>query len=516
MFMVVRHRSLAVVAVLALVAGFSLSLSRAEEPAKPPEKAAEKPDDKAGRPPMPTDVTSEQRVSLPGRVLKYHVTAGSLPLKNAKGEHKADIFYIAYILDTGKPAADRPITFAFNGGPGAASAYLHLGALGPRRLEFGNDGDSPSNPPKLIDNPDTWLDFTDLVFIDPVGTGYSSTLSNSEEDNKAYWGVSQDVDSLSDFVAHYLTKAGRLTSPHYIVGESYGGFRGPKIAHHLQTKEGVGINGMVLLSPALDFTFLDGSDLSLLPDMAKLPTMAAVALSAKGPVTPDQLKPVEQYASGDYLLDLVRGKGDPAARDRMADKVAGLIGLDPKLVRQLNSQIDIQTYAREQHRGQGLVTSVYDGTVKGFDASPYSAQPQFEDPILQGTTAPVTSAIVDYIQMTLGYKIDQPYHLLNYDVNGKWDWNIGKGGGDPQMPSAIDDLKQALALDPHLKVMIAHGMFDTVTPYFATRYIIDHIPAFGDADRLQLKLYPGGHMHYSRDASRAALRADAMKLYPSG
>src|SRR3984957_3775401 len=271
---------------------------RAEEPAKPPEKSAEKPDDKAGRPAMPADVTSEQHVSLPGRVLKYHVTAGSLPMKNAKGEHKADIFYIAYVLDTGKPAADRPITFAFNGGPGAASAYLHLGALGPRRLEFGNDGDAPSNPPKLTDNPDTWLDFTDLVFIDPIGTGYSSTISNSEEDNKAYWGVSQDADSLSEFIAHYLTKAGRLTSPHYIVGESYGGFRGPKIAHHLQTKEGVGINGMGLLSPALDFSFLAGNEWSLLPDMAKLPTMAAIALANKGgPVTPDQLKPVEQYAA---------------------------------------------------------------------------------------------------------------------------------------------------------------------------------------------------------------------------
>jgi carboxypeptidase C (cathepsin A) len=230
----------------------------------------------------------------------------------------------------------------------------------------------------------------------------------------------------------------------------------------------------------------------------------------------EQLKPVEEYAAGDYLLDLARGRGDPAARDRMADKVAGLIGLDPKLVRRLNSRIDVETYARELHRDQGLVTSVYDGTVEGFDASPDSAQPQFEDPILQGTRAPVTSAIVDYIQTTLGYRIDQPYQLLNYDVNRKWDWNVGSQGGEPQMPTAVEDLKQALALDPHLKVMISHGMFDTVTPYFATKYIIDHIPAFGDPNRVQLKLYPGGHMHYTRDASRAALRADAMKLYPGG
>jgi carboxypeptidase C (cathepsin A) len=513
--MIVRQRSLAALIALAIAVGFSLSVSRADEPAKPPEKAAEKPDDKAARPPMPADVTSEQHVSLPSRVLKYHVTAGSLPLKNAKGEHKADIFYIAYILDTGKPAADRPITFAFNGGPGSASAWLHLGALGPKRLAFGNDGGAPSDPPKLMDNPDTWLDFTDLVFIDPVGTGYSSTISNSDEDNKAYWGVTQDVDSLSEFIAHYLTRTGRLTSPHYLVGESYGGLRGPKIAHHLQTKEGVGINGMVLLSPALDFTFLVGNDWSLLPDMAKLPTMAAVALANKGgPVTLEQLKPVEQYAAGDYLLDLVRGKSDPSERDKMTDKVAGLIGLDPKLVRQLNGQIDLQTFSREQHRAEGLVTSVYEGTVKGFDANPNSAQPDFEDPILQGTIAPVTSAIVDYVQGTLGYKIDQPYRLLSYEVNGKWDWDIGKGG-DPQMPESVSDLKQALALDPHMKVMISHGMFDTVTPYFATKYIIDHIPAFGDGDRVQLKVYPGGHMHYSRDASRAQLRQDAMKLYPA-
>jgi carboxypeptidase C (cathepsin A) len=494
---------------------------RADDAPKSAEKTADKPDDKNQRPAMPADVTTEQHVSLPGRILKYHVTAGSLPLKNNRGEHKADIFYVAYMLDGGKPAAaqgdqGRPITFVFNGGPGAASAYLHLGLLGPRHLSFGNDGDSPSTPPRLVDNPDTWLDFTDLVFIDPVGTGYSSTLSNSDEDNKAYWGVAQDVDSLSSFIAHYLTKAGRLTSPHYIVGESYGGFRGPKIAHHLQVEEGVGVAGIVLLSPALDFSFLDGTDLSLLPNMAILPSLAATALAAKGAVTPDMLKPVEQYAAGDYLLDLVRGKGDPAAHDRMADKVAALIGLDPKLVRQLDSQIDPQTYSRELHRDQGMVTSVYDGTVKGYDAFPASASPRFEDPILQGTVAPVTSAIVDYIQGTLGYRIDQPYHLLNYEVNGKWDWNVSSHGGEPQMPSAVDDLKQALALDPKLRVMISHGMFDTVTPYFATKYIIDHVPAFGDATRLQLKLYPGGHMHYSRDATRAALRADAMKLYPGG
>ncbi len=500
-----------------LAFALALALPTGSYGADTPPKPVEKPADKAERPAMPADVTSDQHVSLPGRTLKYRVTAGSLPMTNAKGEHKADIFYIAYILDTGKPAADRPITFAFNGGPGASSAYLHIGALGPRRLEFGNDGDSPSTPPRLTDNPDTWLDFTDLVFIDPVGTGYSSTLTNSDEDNKAYWGVSQDVDSLSNFIAHYLTKTGRLTSPHYLVGESYGGIRGPKIAHHLQTQEGVGINGIVLLSPALDYGFLTGGPLTLLLDMARLPSMAAVALSAKGPVTADMLKPVEQYAAGDYLLDLAHGRGDPAARDRVAEKVAALIGLDPKLVKQLGSQVDIRSYARDLHRDDGTVTSIYDGTVKGFDAFPHSARPQFEDPILQGTTAPVASAIIDYIQVALGYKIDQPYHLLSYEVNGKWDWNVSsQDGGEPRIPSSVDDLAQALALDPNLKVIIAHGMTDTITPYFATKYIIDHMPAFGDGSRLQVKLYPGGHMNYSRDASRAALRADAIKLYPAG
>jgi carboxypeptidase C (cathepsin A) len=507
--------------VVPLIAALTLSAlpSRADDASdakSASSKPSDKPADKNERGPMPADVTTEQHVGLPGRVLKYHVTAGSLPLKNAKGEHKADIFYIAYMLDTGKPAADRPITFAFNGGPGAASAYIHLGALGPRRLAFGNQGDSPSALPKLVDNPDTWLDFTDLVFIDPVGTGYSSTVSGSDEDNKLYWGVSQDVDSLSAFIMRYLTKSGRLTSPHYLAGESYGGFRGPKIAHHLQTVEGVGVSGVVLLSPAIDFTFLTGSSLSLLPDMARLPSLAAAAMAAKGPVTPEMLKPVEQYAAGDYLLDLAHGKGDAAARDRVARKMGELTGLDPKLLAQLGDQIDIQAYARARFRDKGLVTSMYDATVTGFDAFPDSAEPQFEDPILQGTAAPVTSAVVDYIQGALGYKIDQPYHLLNYEANSKWDWNVSSHGGDPETPSAVDDLRQALALDPRLKVLIAHGMFDTVTPYFASKYIIDHTPDFGDANRLQLRVYPGGHMHYTRDGSRAMLRADAIKLYPGG
>jgi carboxypeptidase C (cathepsin A) len=488
----------------------------ADEPAKTADKQAEKPDAKSARPAMPADVTTEQHVSLPGRKLKYKVTAGSLPVTNGKGEHKADIFYIAYILDTGKSTADRPITFAFNGGPGAASAYLHLGALGPKRLAFGNEGDSPSNPPKLVDNPDTWLDFTDLVFVDPVGTGYSSTLSNSDEDNKSFWGVKGDVDSLSRFIMQYLTRNGRLTSPHYLTGESYGGFRVPKIAHHLQTSEGVGVRGMVLLSPALDFAFLDSSRLALMPQMAVLPSMAAVALSAKGPVTPEMLVPVEQYAAGDYLIDLVRGRGDPAAAAQVAQKMAALTGLDPKLMKQLGARIDLRTYSRELHRDDSMVVSLYDGTVKGYDATPQSADPDFEDPILQGTTAPVTSAIVDYIQGPLGYHIDQPYHLLNYEVNARWDWDITPRGAELIVPSAVDDLAKSLALDSKLKVIIAHGMFDTVTPYFASKYIINHVPAFGDGSRMQLKVYPGGHMNYSRDESRAALRADAMKLYPGG
>ena len=510
------HLSSALIA-CAITFALSPGSTWAEDSAKPAEKAAEKTADKPGqRAALPSDVSSEQHVSLPGRTLKYHVTAGSLPLKNDKGEHKADIFYIAYVLETTKPAAERPITFAFNGGPGAASAYLHLGALGPRRLEFGNDGDSPSAPPKLADNPDTWLDFTDLVFIDPVGTGYSSTVSGSDEDNKLYWGVKQDVDSLSGFIAHYLTKTGRLTSPHYLVGESYGGLRGPKILHQLQTHEGVGVSGVVLLSPALDYGFLTDGGLSVLPDMARLPSLAAVALAANGPVTPEMLKPVEQYAESDYLLDLVHGKGDPAAGERVAQKVAALVGLDPKLVKQLGAQIDIGSYARETHRDQAQVTSIYDGTVKGYDAFPHSAESHFEDPILQGTIAPVTSAIVDYIQGALAYKIDEPYRLLNYDANAKWDWNVASQGGEPHLPSSIDELKQSLALDPKLRVMIVHGMYDTITPYFATKYVIDHVPDFGDASRLQLKLYPGGHMNYSRDVSRAALRADAMKLYPGG
>lgn len=469
-----------------------------------------------GLTPLPADVTTEQHVTLPGRTLKYHVTVGSLPMRNAKGEHKADIAYIAYTLDGGKPVQERPITFAFNGGPGAASAYLHLGALGPKRLAFGNQANFPSEAPRLVDNPDTWLDFTDLVFVDPVGTGYSATLSGNDDDNKAYWGVAQDVDSLSSFIIRFLTKTDRLASPHYLVGESYGGFRVPKILHHLQVEDGVGVSGAVLLSPALDFSLINGGSLTLLADMCRLPSLAAAALSAKGPVTLEALRPVEEYASGPYLVDLAHGKGDAAAKDRAAAKVAELTGLDPKLVRQLGAQIDFQTFARAAHRDQGRVSSIYDATVTGYDPFPDAAEPQFEDPILKGTVAPVTSAMVDYVQGQLGFKPDRPYRLLNYDANGKWDWNVSTQGGEPKPPSAVEDLRQALALDSKLRIMIAHGVTDTITPYYGSKFVIEHVPDFGDPNRLFLKVYPGGHMAYTRDDSRAALRADAMKLYPGG
>jgi len=462
-------------------------------------------DDDSKRPPLPADKTISQSARIGGRVINYKATVGKIPVRDDKGKEIGQVVYTAYTVPGGD--VRRPVTFAFNGGPGAASVYLNLGAVGPKRVPFGAQGDAPSDAPVTTDNPNSWLDFTDLVFIDPVGTGFSRSLVDEAETKKAFFANDPDIKYLSKVVYDWLVKEGRLRSPKYIMGESYGGYRAPRIAYELQSQIGVGVNGLVMVSPYLDpASGDDATALSPLPWMIDLPSMAAAQLERQGKLTPEAMAGVEAYARGDYLRDLMRGRSDTQAVDRMVSRVTELTGLDPALVRRLGGRIDTRTYLREIHRNDSTIGSIYDSNVTAFDPFPWSSQQRSNDPLLDSLIAPTTSAMVDFVTREVGWKTDARYHALSYEVNSAWD--RGKPDDTP-----VTDLRKAIANDPKMKVMIVHGWDDLSCPYFASRLIVDQMPSYGVAQRVKLNVYPGGHMFYSRTDSGAAFRRDAMAMY---
>jgi carboxypeptidase C (cathepsin A) len=454
---------------------------------------------------LPAAVTTSHTLELPGRNLRFKAIASAIRLSDAESlAPKADIATLAFVLE-GADAAKRPITFAINGGPGAASAWLNLGALGPWRLPLDPASPAPSALPVTIDNSDTWLDFTDLVFIDPPGTGYSRILAKGDDTRRHFYSVNGDIDVLAVTIRKWLVANKRLASPKFIVGESYGGFRVPKLARRLQDEEGIGIKGLVLISPVLDFGWFEGVN-NPLSFATRLPSQAA-AKGLAGPGGRDALSEVEAYAAGPYLADLLRGERDPDALARITEKVAEFTGLDPELVRMLGGRIDMATFARERTRAGAKITSLYDARVSGFDPSPHAASSEYSDPILDAIKTPLASAMADLIGNRLGWPVEARYEILNEDVNHAWDWGKGR-----EPAEALSDLKRAMALDPSLRVLVAHGVTDQVTPYFASKLLIDQVPPMGDPDRLRLRVYGGGHMLYLDDRSRAGLRDDAKKL----
>ncbi len=466
-------------------------------PAKAPETAQN---------PLPSPSTTSHTIRLPGRSLRFRAIASAIRLSDAESlAPKADIATLAFLLEGADPAK-RPVTFVINGGPGAASAWLDLGGLGPWRLPLDRASPAPSAPPVTVDNADTWLDFTDLVFIDPPGTGYSRILSKGDETRRHFYSVNGDIEALAVTIRKWLAANKRLVSPKFVVGESYGGFRAPKLARRLQDEEGIGVEGLVLISPVLDFAWFEGAN-NPLTFATRLPSQAAAARGLAGQDGRAALADVEAYAAGPYVADLLRGERDSQALSRIAENVAGFTGLDPALVRKLGGRVDMATFARERERAAAKVTSLYDARVSGFDPSPHAAQSEYSDPILDAIKTPLASAMADLTGNRLGWPVEARYEVLNESVNHAWDWGGGRGHAE-----ALSDLKRAMALDSSLRVLVAHGVTDQVTPYFTSKLLLDQVPPMGDPDRLRFKVYGGGHMLYLDDKSRADLREDARKL----
>jgi carboxypeptidase C (cathepsin A) len=478
---------------------------QAEKEASAPQKPAssEKTEEKNLLPPLPADARVQQSIQLEGKTLHYTVTVGALPVRDKDGKVAGEVVVTAYTVE----GDNRPVTFALNGGPGAASVYLNFGAIGPKHLQTGNEGDSPSDTPILIDNPGTWLDFTDLVFIDPVGTGFSRATVPEADAKKLFYSTTPDIQYLSRVIYDWLVKNGRLESRKYLVGESYGGFRGPRITHYLQSQLGVAMNGVVLVSPYLNPTVDDNKDLSPLPWMMTLPSITAAHLEREKKLTPEAMAQVIAYTQGEYATTLLKGNSDPDATKAMIQHVTELTGLDPEFVKFSGGRLETGAYLREVFREEGKLGSVYDSNVTSFDPFPFSPEQRANDPILATIIAPMTTAMVDFVTRTVGWKVEARYNALSYDVNRLWDRD------DDLRTGSVPQLRQSVAADPKLRVLIAHGWNDLSCPFMGSILTVDQMPVMGDSTRVSVREYPGGHMFYTRLSSREQLRREVMEMY---
>ena len=460
--------------------------------------------------PLPAPSVTEQNIEIGGRKLAFKAAASAVPVKDARsGAILAEIATLAFTVEPPKAdagggvpaAACRPIVFAVNGGPGAASAWLDLGAVGPWRLPF--VGAVPSTPPRLVDNEETWLGFADLVFLDPPGTGYSR-LPTDEAARKRFLSVEGDVEMLAVVIRRWTVQEHRQACAKYLLGESYGGFRAPKIARALQEKENIGIKGLILLSPVLDFSWVDGHNNPLL-DAARLPSLVASHTGAKDRAA---LAEAEAYARGDYLSDLLRGPQDAEALDRIAARLSAMTGLAPETLRRLGGRIGAKDWVRDSDPSGRTVASFYDGATRGLNPNPRRPPSDWADPVLDALRAPLAEAMEQLVTERLKWPVgDANYEILNDRISERWDWGHGRRGQE-----SLSDLRRVMALDPHVRALVAVGLSDLVTPYFGTRLLLNQSAAVGAPDRIGFLALAGGHMFYAEDGSRAALCDAAGKM----
>jgi carboxypeptidase C (cathepsin A) len=456
---------------------------------------------------LPGDAVTEHTIDLPKGQLAYTATAGTLPLFDPNGERKADIFYTAYVAK-GPNAGTRPVTFVFNGGPGAASAFLHLGLVGPKIIDFGANHRDGAGA-RLKDNPETWLEFTDLVLIDPIGTGWSRTAK--PEDAEAFWSVQGDAEELAKVIALYVAKNNRSDSPKYLLGESYGGFRAVKVARTLQQQQGIVISKMIMVSPLLEGAFQFGSERFALGAALELPSLVATELERKHAFSADTLAAGERFAMTEYLTTLA---GPPPSGEQAKTfylRVAQWTGLPVEAVAKARGFIR-STYVKHLREGEQEVVSHYDVSFAATDPFPEAYAAEGPDPILDGYVRALGGEFVGYAANQLGFKTEMTYALLAQEVSHKWKWHEG---ASLVPPSVTDDLRELLSLNMSLRCLIGHGYSDLVVPYSVSRYVRDHLPNQGIAERVGLKLYRGGHMFYLDDRARQEFTADVKAFYGS-
>ncbi len=455
----------------------------------------------------PTSVTKHS-VRVGGRTFNYTVTAGFMPIRNsASGETEAKIFFMAYTLDN--PPARRPLMFSFNGGPGSASVWLHLGALGPRRVKMLDDGLMPPPPYELVENDQTWLTETDLVFIDPVGTGYSRAMK--PELGAKFWSVNGDIDAVGEFIRMYLGRYERWNAPLFLVGESYGTTRAAGLSNHL-FERGVGLNGILLVSTVLNFQTIRFAANNDLPLALIFPSYAATAWYHKRLSPEMQAKTVQQiaaeaedFAMNEYMPALMRVERLTAQeRQNLLEKFTRFTGLSPTFVEQNNFRVELGEFNKELLRSQRRTTGRLDSRFTGIDRDAAGTNPD-ADPSMSAIRPPYTSTFNDYVRRELGFKTDLEYYILGGGISSPWNWNVDNGYADTSMR-----LKDAMAKNPYMKVFMANGYYDMATPFFAAEYTLSAMnldPSL--RQNVTLTYYEAGHMMYIEKNSLRKLKEDA-------
>lgn len=486
-----------------------------EKPA--PSKPEGKPEEKKEEKPKAVDnlVTSKHSVRIGGKTMKYTVTTGTMVLKEettdrekeAEGEKpRAQIFFIAYTKDGVKDEAKRPLTFSFNGGPGSSSVWLHLGVLGPRRVLLKNDGELPKPPYQLKDNEFSILDETDLVFIDPMNTGYSRPVTG--EKPKEWHGFKKDIESVGDFIRLYTTRYNRWLSPKFLIGESYGTTRASGLSGYLQERHGMYLNGLMLVSAVLDFTTLDFNLNNDLPFIMFLPGYTATAWyhDVLKPHRPLQtwLREAEEFALGDYTKALL--KGDSLTKEERADIVKRLsyfTGISEQFIERSNLRINDQHYFKELLRERGLTVGRLDSRLIGRDRLGVTENAEY-DPLLTNIMGPYTAAFYDYIRRELKFESDLPYEILSGFVH-PWSYKEFENA----YVNVGETLRSAMTYNPYLKVYVANGYYDLGTPYFATEYTFNHL-GLDESLRgnVTMGYYEAGHMMYIHIPSLKQMKKD--------
>ncbi len=495
---------------LAVILAGAIGAASAQEASKDAGRAEQSRNERSAPGPgilklLPADSVTQHSIDTADGKLSYTATAGTLTFYDQSGSQSAKVFYTAYVAtesSSNSTAANRPVTFVFNGGPGAASAFLHLGLVGPRILELGPNGHDAARA-KLRDNPNTWLRFTDLVLIDPIGTGWSRTVK--ADDAKHFWNVRSDADAMAKAIALYVAHNNRGSSPKYLLGESYGGLRAVKTARALQRDQGIAVNGIVMLSPLLEGWLTFGDDTSALRAALTLPSLAAAELEHKHTFSLEALMAAENFAMTDYLTTLAVRPPQGAAADTFYEKVAKISGLPEDIVKKSRGFI---TSAYVKSLRAGKIVSQYDADFAVDDPFPERNGERGGDPILDGVTRAYGGGFAAYARNELGFKTEMTYKLLANDVTRGWDWHGGR-----YQASAEEDIRTLLAFSPSFRLMIAHGYSDMVTPYGMTRYVLDHLPPIGSPGRVRLSLYRGGHMFYIDPDSRKGFSTDAAAFY---
>lgn len=493
-----------------------------EAPSTAQEKAAEKPAETPKPDGEATDkeehydvsevapVVTHHQITVGGKALNYTATAGRLPLKRGDGKIEAEMFFVAYTLD-GQEAAKRPLTFAFNGGPGSASVWLHMGALGPKRVVLQQNGFMPAAPYRIEDNPSTILDRTDIVMVDAMATGYSRA-ANAELTRK-FLGVKGDVQAFGEFIRLYISRNDRWTSPLFLLGESYGTTRAAGLAGYL-ADHGIALNGVTLLSMAVDFQTLEWNKSNDLPYALLLPTFNVIAgyhhklpadLSQDLAKTRDE---VVRWATTDYALAL--GKGDamtPEERRKVVEQLARYTGLRPDVIENNNLRIDVPTFTHELLRDQKLMV----GRLDARFSSPDPEDSGYYDPSGSAILPPYTSVFNNYLRTELGYKSDMPYKVFAFDEPGfqKWEWGTAVEG----FPSTAGGLRGAMIKNPYMKILVMEGHYDLATPFAAADWTMDHLNL--DAkyrQNVSYATYEAGHMVYIDRTEHAKMKKDLVEF----